>query len=161
MSGLSPGNLNYMRRFAAAWPDRDSCPQLVGKMPWGHNRVLLDRLDDRELRACYAQAIEFGWSRAVLEPQIMSGLHRRAGAAPSNFARLLPAGDLELVQQITKDPYNLEFLTLERDAAERTLEAALVTHGFALLDVNTGSMLMVTSCSSICSCFISRRLVMS
>jgi predicted nuclease of restriction endonuclease-like (RecB) superfamily len=129
MSGLSPGNLNYMRRFAAAWPDRASCPQLVGKMPWGHNRVLLDRLDDRDLRAWYAgQAIEFGWSRAVLEHQIMSGLHKRAGAAASNFAQSLPAGDSELVQQITKDPYNLEFLTLERNAAERTLEAALVAH---------------------------------
>lgn len=129
MSGLSPGNLNYMRRFAAAWPDRDSCLRVVGKMPWGHNQTLLDKLDDAELRAWYAgQAIEFGWSRAVLEHQIMSGLHRRVGTAPSNFARLFPAGESELVQQITKDPYNLEFLMLERDAAERTLEAALVAH---------------------------------
>jgi predicted nuclease of restriction endonuclease-like (RecB) superfamily len=129
MRGLSPGNLHYMRRLAVAWPDREVCLRVVGKVPWGHNQTLLDKLGDAELRVWYAgQAIEFGWSRAVLEHQIMSGLHRRAGAAPSNFARLLPVGDSELVQQITKDPYNLEFLTLERDAAERTLEAALVTH---------------------------------
>jgi predicted nuclease of restriction endonuclease-like (RecB) superfamily len=65
---------------------------------------------------------------AVLEHQIMSGLHDRVGRAPSNFERSLPANESELVQQITKDPYNLSFLTLERDAAERTVEAALVAH---------------------------------
>jgi predicted nuclease of restriction endonuclease-like (RecB) superfamily len=99
-------------------------------LPWGHNQLLLDKFrDDPDLRSWYAgQAIEFGWSRAVLEHQIMSGLHRRVGVAESNFDRVLPAGESELVQQMTKDPYNLEFLTLERDAAERTLEAALVAH---------------------------------
>jgi predicted nuclease of restriction endonuclease-like (RecB) superfamily len=102
MKGLSEGNLDYMRRFAAAWPGLSSL-QLVGKMPWGHNQLLLDRLDTRDLREWYAgQAIEFGWSRAVLENQIMSGLHDRVGRAPSNFERSLPADESELIQQITK-----------------------------------------------------------
>jgi hypothetical protein len=47
----------------------------------------------------------------------MSGLHHRVGRAPSNFERSLPANESELVQQITKDPYNLSFLTLERNVA--------------------------------------------
>jgi predicted nuclease of restriction endonuclease-like (RecB) superfamily len=47
----------------------------------------------------------------------MSQLHRRLGATPSNFARTLPAGESELVQQITKDPYNLEFLGLNAEVA--------------------------------------------
>jgi predicted nuclease of restriction endonuclease-like (RecB) superfamily len=75
----------------------------------------------------------------VLENQIMSQLHLRTGNAPSNFAELLPAGDSELMQQVTKDPCNLEFLTLERDVAERDLEAALVTHiQEFLLELGTG-----------------------
>jgi DUF1016 N-terminal domain/YhcG PDDEXK nuclease domain len=45
MRGLSPGNLDYMRRFAAAWPDREVSLRLVGKVPWSHNQTLLDRLD--------------------------------------------------------------------------------------------------------------------
>jgi hypothetical protein len=32
MRGLSPGNLDYMRRLAAAWPDREVSLQLVGKV---------------------------------------------------------------------------------------------------------------------------------
>jgi predicted nuclease of restriction endonuclease-like (RecB) superfamily len=69
----------------------------------------------------------------------MSQLHRRAGSAPSNFADVLPAGDSELVQQITKDPYNLEFLGLGADADEHRLEEALVSHlQRFLLELGTG-----------------------
>jgi predicted nuclease of restriction endonuclease-like (RecB) superfamily len=93
----------------------------------GHNIELLDKLNTADEREWYAQAaIEHGWSRAVLANQIMSQLHQRAGAAPSNFADVLPAGDSELMQQLTKDPYNLEFLTLTAPVAERDLERALV-----------------------------------
>jgi predicted nuclease of restriction endonuclease-like (RecB) superfamily len=57
---------------------------------------------------------------------VRSQLRRRAGAAPSNFADVLPAGESELMQQLTKDPYNLEFVTLAPPVAERDLERALV-----------------------------------
>lgn len=127
MTGLSPRNLIYMRTFAAAWPEPPIAPQAVAQLPWGHIRELLDKLGDPALREWYARAaVEHGWSRNVLTNQIMSQLHVRAGAAPSNFDRLLPAGDSELMQQLTKDPYNLEFLTLAGDVAERDLERALV-----------------------------------
>ena len=127
MKGLSPGNLKYMRRFAAAWPDRDSGLRLVGHIPWGHNQTLLDKLDTSDTRNWYAQAaIDGGWSRVVLLHQIMGELHRRVGAAPSNFERHLPAADSELMQQATRDPYNLEFLTLTNPVHERTIEQALI-----------------------------------
>lgn len=127
MKGLSRSNLHYMRAFAEAWPE--IVPQPVGQLPWGHIRELLDKLHDGELRGWYAeQAVEHGWSRNVLLNQIMSQLHRRLGAAPSNFSRTLPAPESELVQQITKDPYNLEFLGLAGEVAERQLENALVAH---------------------------------
>ena len=110
MTGLSRTNLLYMRAFAAAWPEPGIVQRLVGRLPWGHNIELLDKLDTAAVREWYARnAIEHGWSRTVLANQIMSQLHQRAGAAPSNFADVLPAGDSELMQQLTKDPYNLEF----------------------------------------------------
>lgn len=127
MRGLSPRNLIYMRSFAAAWPDRPIAPQVAAQLPWGHIRELIDRLDDQTVRDWYArQAAEHGWSRNVLSNQIMSRLHERSGVAPSNFEHRLPAADSELLQQMTKDPYRLEFLTLASDAAERDLERAIV-----------------------------------
>jgi len=62
----------------------------------------------------------------VLENQIMSQLKQRTGSAPTNFERLLPAGDSELMQQATKDPYHLEFLGLDAMAAERDIEQAMI-----------------------------------
>jgi predicted nuclease of restriction endonuclease-like (RecB) superfamily len=128
MTGLSVRNLRYMRAFAAAWPAEPIVQQVAAQLPWGHNQLLLDRLDNHTTRKWYARAaIEHGWSRAVLDNQITSQLRDRAGAASSNFAELLPATESQRVQQMTKDPYNLEFLTLAGDAAERDLESALVT----------------------------------
>ncbi|MFJ6418627.1 DUF1016 N-terminal domain-containing protein [Paeniglutamicibacter sp. NPDC091659] len=44
MTGLSRSNLQYMRAFAAAWPDWNAnVPQPVGHLPWGHIRVVLDK----------------------------------------------------------------------------------------------------------------------
>jgi len=127
MTGLSRSNLMYMRSFAQAWPDRSIVPQLVGQLPWGHNRLLIDKLNDAATREWYARsAIEHGWSRAVLENQIMSQLKERTGTAPTNFERLLPDGDSEMMQQAAKDPYHLEFLGLATSAIERDVEQAMI-----------------------------------
>ena len=36
MRGLSVRNLEYMRQFAASWPDSQIPPQPVAQLPWGH-----------------------------------------------------------------------------------------------------------------------------
>jgi predicted nuclease of restriction endonuclease-like (RecB) superfamily len=116
-----------MRAFAAAWGDEQILQQAVAQLPWGHITVLLDRLDDHELRDWYAaNAAAHGWSRNVLDHQIRSAAHTRLEAAPTNFADVLPSGDSDLAQQITKDPYVLDFLAIDGDAKERHLEQALV-----------------------------------
>lgn len=127
MKGFSPRNLAYRRAFAAAWGDERILQQPVAELPWGHITVLLDRLDDHQLRDWYAaQAAAHGWSRNVLEHQIRTTAHTRFQAAPSNFPATLPAGDSDLAQQLTKDPYVLDFLALDGNAKERHLEQALV-----------------------------------
>lgn len=128
VKGFSPANLKYMRRFAEAWPDPATIGQRpVGQLPWGHVIELLDKLDDAELRDWYsAKDLAYGWSRPVLAHQITTRLHLREGAAPSNFPHALERPDSELAQQITKDPFTLEFLAIDGDAVERELEDRLV-----------------------------------
>lgn len=129
MKGFSERNLNYMLAFVRAWPDEAVLQQLVAKLPWGHNLVLLQKLDEPPIRLWYAQkAVEHGWSRNVMVLQIESRLHAREGKAITNFDRTLPAPLSDLAQQITKDPYNFEFLTLQKDAEEREIEYALIAH---------------------------------
>ena len=80
MTGLSRSNLMYMRSFADAWPEEASIVQRsVGQLPWGHVTVLLGKLDAREDRDWYAaRAVGEGWSRALLEHNIMGQLKSAA-----------------------------------------------------------------------------------
>jgi predicted nuclease of restriction endonuclease-like (RecB) superfamily len=90
MTGLSPRNLRYMKKLASVWPAK--LPQAVATLPWGHVRLLLDKLDDTAEREWYASgAVEHGWSRAMLETQIASDLRGRKGAALTSFDRALPS----------------------------------------------------------------------
>lgn len=127
--GFSPRNLKYMRAFAEAWPDEAFVQQVAAQIPWFHNCVLLEKLGDPERRAWYArQAIEHGWSRAILAHQIDSGLYERQGRALTNFDRTLPPARSDLARQILKDPYRFDFLGLGVEAQERDLEHALLRH---------------------------------
>lgn len=127
--GFSPRNLRYMRDFARTWPEPLILQQVAAKLPWGHNQVLLDRVSDHTTRLWYAQAAaHFGWSRAVLVHQIETKLHQRQGRAITTFAQTLPAPESDLAQQVLKDPYNFDFLTLMPEARERDLERGLLNH---------------------------------
>ena len=127
MSGFSPRNLKYMRAFAEAWPDEGFVQQVAAQLPWFHNCTILNKLKTLAERTWYAQqTIENGWSRNILIHQIESNLFHRKGKAITNFAKTLPAPQSELAQQIVKDPYNFDFLSLGAEAKERDLERGLI-----------------------------------
>jgi predicted nuclease of restriction endonuclease-like (RecB) superfamily len=101
----------------------------LAQLPWYHHIALLDKLISSKDRLWYAaKAIEFGWSRDVLALQIDSALHLRQGRSVTNFKATLPPALSDLAQQITKDPYVFDFLTLRDDANERAVETALMAH---------------------------------
>ena len=103
--------------------------QAAAQLPWTHHCLLLDKFDTRADRLLYAaKAVENGWSRPILAFQIDSGLHTRQGKAITNFKTTLPPPQSDLAQQITKDPYVFDFLTLREDANERAVEDALLAH---------------------------------
>lgn len=134
MGGFSPRNLRYMRRFYETYPDHQILQQLVAKLPWGHNIILIDKLDSNEKRLWYAQkVIENGWSRNMLLIWIENNLYGREGKAITNFKNTLPNPQSDLAQQVTRDPYCFQFLTLEEDFRERELEKGLMDHVQKLL----------------------------
>jgi predicted nuclease of restriction endonuclease-like (RecB) superfamily len=97
-------------------------------LPWGQNIELLAKLKNPADRPWYAEAtLEHGWSRSVLAAQIQTRLRDRQGQAITNFGRAVPPAASDLAQQILKDPYQFDFLSLAEDTKERDLERALVT----------------------------------
>jgi predicted nuclease of restriction endonuclease-like (RecB) superfamily len=101
----------------------------VAQIPWGHNVVLLEKVKNLDERFWYVQqTLENGWSRPILELQIQGKLYQRQGRALTNFAATLPPPQSDLAQQILKDPYHFDFLTLGKDAHEQSLERGLLEH---------------------------------
>ncbi len=129
VKGFSRSNLLYMRAFADAYPDEQFVQQLAGQIPWFHNCILLDKVKDPAERLWYIQqTIQEGWSRNVLTLKIESGLYKRQGEAVTNFEQVLPQPQSDLAQQLIKDPYHFDFLTLDQERLERNLERALIDH---------------------------------
>jgi len=129
MTGLSPRNLQYMRKFAQAWPDRQIVQRTVAQLPWRSNLSLLDKLKDPDTRLWYAQkAIEQGMGKSMLDIQIDTRLHERQGKAIHNFDVALPPADSDMVAQQFKDPYLFDFLGTAGHRCEADLEQALITH---------------------------------
>jgi predicted nuclease of restriction endonuclease-like (RecB) superfamily len=127
---------------AATGPGPEGPPAAVAAIPWGHNLLLLEKLDDPALRLWYAeQTGRHGWSRNVLGLQVESRLHDRLGRADqtTNFAATLPPPQSDLAREVVKDPYNFEFLAVAQDAHERQVEAGLLAHMREfLLELGTG-----------------------
>jgi predicted nuclease of restriction endonuclease-like (RecB) superfamily len=73
-------------------------------------------------------AVEHGWSQNILVHPISSRLHERQGKAITNFSQALPPEGSDLAEQILKDPYNFDFLTLASSAKEREGERGLLLY---------------------------------
>lgn len=129
MSGFSPRNIKYMRKFAESWPDFEIVQRVVAQIPWRTNISLMDKLKSEESRIWYAyKVIENGWSKAILDLQIESKLMDRSGRSVNNFPAALPPEDSDLVNQVFKDPYLFDFLGTDMPRREIEIERQLTEH---------------------------------
>ncbi len=147
IKGFASSNLRYMAKFYSLY-SKESFPQVVGDfnksifpqlvgdlnkddlfaVPWGHHRLIIDRCKDDSERAVFfiKKIIQNNWSRAVLENFLDTDLYERQGKAISNFKYSLPTPQSDLAQEMTKDPYNFDFLTIQEDYNETQLKKALI-----------------------------------
>ena len=165
ITGFSPRNVWDMKRFYLAYADKAIwrqavaefdrgqnrlqpvvklsevkaiafLPQLVAEIPWGHHRLVLDKLTDPAARFYYLRATaRFGWSRNVLLNQIKAGAYERAVTEKKthNFPLALPEYLVEQADEMLKSSYNLEFLGIRREVKERELEDQLISRLQAFL----------------------------
>ena len=147
VKSFSPTNLKYMRYFYEMYPNAQNRPQAVDdltmifRIPWGHNRTIIDKCKNNTEKALFyvQKTLENSWSRDVLLNFLDSDLYERQGKAITNFSDTLPAEQSDLAQAITKDPYNFDFLTLREKYDEKELKDALIekVNNF-LMELGTG-----------------------
>jgi predicted nuclease of restriction endonuclease-like (RecB) superfamily len=129
MNGFSPRNLGSMKKFAATWSDFSILQQVVAKIPWRSNIMLMDKLADEQTRLWYARKlIENGWSSNVLDTMISSRLIDRQGQAISNFETALPSPDSDMAQEVFKDPYLFDYIGTDAARREIDIERSLTKH---------------------------------
>lgn len=150
LSGFSLSNLKYCKQFYQFWQFAGKSQQAVGfsegfeksqqpvgffkemqlpvnQIPWSHNVLIIQKIKNAPEALFYVQqTISNNWSRSVLQMQIESNLYARQGKAITNFELTLPKPQSDLANQLLKDPYNFNFLTLEQDVQELDLERQLV-----------------------------------
>ena len=147
VQGFASTNLRYMVKFYTLYSDVNlpqavgdssellSFPQVVGNsdqlvfyIPWGHNRSIIDKCKGNHDKAVFyvKQTIENNWSRAVLLNFLETNLYERNGKAISNFSNILPKEQSDLAQEMTRDPYNFDFLSLRVNYDEKEFKDALM-----------------------------------
>ena len=107
----------------------DILRQLIAQIPWGHHRLILDKMTDPASRLYYLRATaQLGWSRNVLLNQIKARAYERAVKEKKthNFALALPEHFAEQADEMMKSRYNLEFLGIGGAMKERELEDRLI-----------------------------------
>ena len=116
----------------------ENVPQLEGQLqipailciPWGHHKLIIDKFakgDKIEEALFYVQqTLENNWSRAVLMNFLDTNLYERQGKAITNFKATLPPEKSDLAQELTRDPYCFDFLTLAKGYREKELKDALM-----------------------------------
>ncbi len=99
---------------------------VFGIIPWKHHLLLTSRCKSiKEAFYYLVRIIDEGLSRRELEDLIDNDEFAKHGNAMTNFATQLPETQSKLAINVLKDPYNLDFLTLQRGYNEHDLEEAI------------------------------------
>lgn len=130
IKGFSRRNLYAIRQWYLFYSTRYKfVPQAVAQLPWGHQRLIINKIKDVELAIKYADACcENSWSRDTLEANINSNYHLRVGNGQTNFSATLPALQSDLANQTIKNPYYFDFIEVEDERSERAIEKELIKH---------------------------------
>ena len=104
--------------------------KLLFSIPWDHHRRIIDKCKSDMDKALFfvRKTWENNWGRDALLNWLDTDLYERDGKAITNFQSTLPAMQSDLAQQITKDPYQLDFLNLREKYDERDIEDELVNN---------------------------------
>lgn len=115
-------------------------PQIFTYVPWRHHVEIITKCKSIKEALFYIQKIvEEGWSRRTLQNCLDADMFHHIGNAVTNFDQILPENQSKLAQEITKDNYDLSFISLPKNYDETMLEEALEQNITRfLLELGTG-----------------------
>lgn len=104
-------------------------PESFGLVPWGHHIHIVSKSNSLDEALFYInKTIEGNWSRNMLDDNIRHDLYSHSAKAITNFTDKLPIVQGLLAQEMLKDPYSFDFLTMKSGYDEKELEDALIAN---------------------------------
>ena len=132
--GFSTTNLWYIKKWYLFYYEGYIKLHQVGgellkilfSVPWKHHCVIITKCKTIESALFYLnQTINNNLSRALLEKSISKNEYETKGYAVTNFKETLPVPQNMLAQEIIKDPYHFDFLSMREEYDEKELELSL------------------------------------
>lgn len=101
-------------------------PEILLNVPWRHQTIIVSKCDNISAAIFYLnKVIDGNLSRTELENVVKAQLYEHTGKALNNFDVTLPQPQNALANEIIKDPYKLDFLSLPSKFDEKDLENKL------------------------------------
>ena len=125
--GFSARNLRSMVLFYSEYKGDANWQPVAAKISFTHNIIILSKSQSKSERHFYVITVDkFGWSKRVLEHQIVNKTYEKYLLNQTNY-------DLESTEDsppqknlAIKDHYTFDFLELSEKHSERELEASLI-----------------------------------
>ena len=104
--------------------------KILFSIPWDHHCRIITKCKGNLEKALFfvRKTWENNWGRDALLNWLDTDLYERDGKAVTNFQSTLPTVQSDLAQQMTKDPYQFDFLNLREKFDERDIEDELVNN---------------------------------
>lgn len=132
----SSRNLWFMRQLVyeysnlkQAVSEMNYLKELVLKVPWGHNILILQKVKSFDERKFYLEStINNRYSRSILLHQIQIGAYSsfKSNLNQNNFNKVLPENILNQAKESIHSIYSLDFLDIKENVTERELESSIV-----------------------------------
>ena len=106
IKGFSRRNLYAIRQWYLFYSsDSSIVPQPVAQIPWGHNRLIINKIKDVMEAIFYCRAtVQNGWSSDNLEFAIRNKYFESKGKSITNFQNTLPQSQSDLAIETLKNP---------------------------------------------------------
>jgi hypothetical protein len=106
MSRLSPCHLKYMRKFAAAWPDRAIVQRTVARLPWSSKRLRMSGTEisetmPRNSMVSHRPTMILPTSAAFVTPELIEKLFARFTLGWSHYVTLLSIDSNDALVELT------------------------------------------------------------
>lgn len=101
-------------------------PEILLSVPWRHQTIIVSKCDNISAAIFYLnKVIDGNLSRTELDNVVKAQLYEHTGKVLNNFDVTLPQPQNALANEIIKDPYKFDFLSLPSKFDEKDLENKL------------------------------------